>query len=359
MTKLDVSRRKELLTQAFQWREILGTPDVSAHDQKAFEAWIAADPTHADIYDYAETFFQAMGTVSNEDLRSDVTGRSAHETRIDIRDKITGLLGRVGRKPIGITAIGASMAAACIALALLASPNKLEIEPAAITMAAYESPVGKTNTIDLDDGSVVTLGAASEISVGYGPDERLAVVTSGSAFFEVSSDPDRPFKVSAGDMTVTVTGTEFDVIRRNRLVRVAVAEGSVDVSYPFVINDQATSMVSRKSLQAGERVLASIDAGLGAVESIPDSAIGAWRENTFYYDSAPLFELIDDANRHFENGVQFDGPEAVLTEFKVHGSYNAGDIDEMMKILAEVYPLDVTRSDQGAIIIRPREDQED
>lgn len=66
--------------------------------------------------------------------------------------------------------------------------------------------------ITLPDQSVVWLNSNSEIqySTAYGKSERK-IALSGEAYFEVTPDKNRPFRVETSDFTVKVLGTTFNV----------------------------------------------------------------------------------------------------------------------------------------------------
>ncbi|OZB13670.1 MAG: hypothetical protein B7X53_15625, partial [Hyphomonas sp. 34-62-18] len=94
---------------------------------------------------------------------------------------------------------------------------------------AYETMIAEIRDIHLADGSVVTLGARSRIEPVFSDTMRIVKLHEGEAFFDVASDPERPFYVEAGDRLIRVVGTRFDVRQGPETVRVAVVEGVVEV----------------------------------------------------------------------------------------------------------------------------------
>ena len=63
----------------------------------------------------------------------------------------------------------------------------------------------------LADGSVLYLNTDTAVTIRYSRTERLVVLKSGQAGFEVAHDPNRPFRVFAGPAEAVAHGTEFDV----------------------------------------------------------------------------------------------------------------------------------------------------
>lgn len=92
---------------------------------------------------------------------------------------------------------------------------------------------GYTMEALLPDGSRVWLNANSTLRypAQFGDGDR-AVHLSGEAYFSVSADATHPFRVHAHDITVTATGTQFNVNAYNisPCSSVTLVEGKVDVA---------------------------------------------------------------------------------------------------------------------------------
>ncbi len=83
-------------------------------------------------------------------------------------------------------------------------------------------------TVYLPDSSRVWLNVNSTLSytAAFGQQARRVVLT-GEGYFEVRPDKSRPFIVSAGNASVTVKGTSFNVQEESASVVLTVAEGVV------------------------------------------------------------------------------------------------------------------------------------
>ena len=84
-----------------------------------------------------------------------------------------------------------------------------------ITEPVYQeifAPYGTFSSIELPDGSLVYLNSGSQLKypVQFKKGERL-VQLNGEALFEVKADKNNPFVVSTQSLTVTATGTIFQV----------------------------------------------------------------------------------------------------------------------------------------------------
>src|SRR5262249_52423190 len=66
----------------------------------------------------------------------------------------------------------------------------------------YDTAVGEQRSVALSDGSVVTLNAASSITVEMSRGRRTIRLLSGEALFQVAHDAVRPFDVLTADTAV-------------------------------------------------------------------------------------------------------------------------------------------------------------
>ena len=92
---------------------------------------------------------------------------------------------------------------------------------------------GQRGAVKLGDGTTVSLGAQSTLTIAEGFGTRLrAVRLAGTATFEPAVNAAMPFVVRVRDILVTATGTTFDVAAfpGDRAVTIRVRTGSVQVA---------------------------------------------------------------------------------------------------------------------------------
>ena len=346
---------RERLRQAHMWRLRTQDPELSHADRAAFEAWLAAHPDNESLYDQAETFWQALGEISPEDLRPEVAAMS-------LREKMNLGLSAVfkGLSRPKVWGAGAAVGAAALLVTVLTAPVQEGIShPEGATLvadarASIATDIGETRTLVLVDGTRVTLGAGSRIETDFDTLSRRVTLQGGAAYFDVAPDKSRPFRVSAGELKATALGTIFDVRANGGVFRVAVAEGAVDVSYPFKVFGRPTGMVSNKVLQPGQKIVALTQQGLEAPQSLAIEEVGAWRSDRLVYDGSPVSEFIADANRYSRRPIKVaDGSEAIL-ELRLRGAFNAQDIDGMLNALSVIHPIAIDRSQDAVISLSLR-----
>ncbi len=94
------------------------------------------------------------------------------------------------------------------------------------------SGIADSLRIELNDGSVITLGKNSRLSypTHFAADRRIVVLT-GEAFFDVAKDPSRPFYIYSNELVTKVLGTSFRIRAHesDNQVMVQVKTGRVSV----------------------------------------------------------------------------------------------------------------------------------
>ena len=338
---------------AHDWRALLSSPDAKDEDRRAFEAWLAADIRHEEAYDRAVTLWAAYDHLHRDDIEEDLMRPTAMERwSLSIERACSTLAAR----PL-------KLAAAAAVIAVFATPVILTVvpeseQPAGVSepaIATYSTKTGETVTVTLDDGTVATLGALTEIETALSGDARRILLKSGAALFEVSHDEARPFSVRAGDLTARALGTAFDVRNNGGVVRIAVADGEVEVAYPFFLLGWRTPLKTRETLEVGQQTAATADDGLGSVQSISADQVAAWRDDWLVYDGAPLNELIADANRYDSRRIVLEDGSQTLGKLTITGSFSGADIDAMLSMLALSFPVTIDRNSADRVLIRPND----
>lgn len=355
MSKKKISQQTDaLLQEAYEWVMVLEDVAVSHRDISEFEKWRRADPRHADLYDQAVTVKHAFSELRNEDFDPRIHQPSVGEVTRKCFETLQGLLSIRGLVYGGVTAIAAAAVAYFVLPIWIGQEVVHPTLEQPITLSA-ESAIGKIETVELSDGSIVTLAPASALTGSFTEGQRQIELETGAAYFQVAPDETRPFSVNAGLSTVTVLGTEFDVWQSAGTVRIAVSEGEVSIEHPYVMDGQVTSMISTQTLQAGEEIEATEARGLGRPALIDIERIAAWREGRLVYRGADIKQLLADANRYSELPIEIEGGDDAFEGLLVRGIFRGSDVDELLSTIAAIHPIEIDRSDEKRIVVRLRD----
>ncbi|HTL07182.1 MAG TPA: FecR family protein [Chitinophagaceae bacterium] len=172
-----------------------------------------------------------------------------------------------------------------------------------------------TITVPLPDGSTVKLAANSRISYESGFDSMLTrdVYLSGQAFFNVTKNPHRPFRVFANEIVAKVLGTSFSVraFDKDTTIKVTVSTGKVSVySQGHEKVEEAASstkpnaiivtpnqqLVYEKASQEFQKILLENPVMVNAVSVNKSMA----------YEDAPIDRVFNDLGRDYGINIVYD-----------------------------------------------------
>jgi transmembrane sensor len=319
--------------EAGEWLATMSQRLVTIDQRNEFEAWLKASPEHARAYETGKDVFQLATTCS--DLLADT--RAEEEAEFQSRRK---------RLKYSVVAAGVIVALSAVFFAgqefsWFGSGKK------------FETSTAQVKDFRLDDGTLVTLGAASEVAVEFDKNERRVRLRRGEAFFEVTRDTNRPFVVMAGDTAVRVLGTQFNVHYGADAVRVAVAEGRVEV---VKADETATAPVetptTRAVLTAGETAVATRTGGIITSSSDDKEDLAAWRQGRLVYVDARLRDVVSDMNRYFDGEIEL--ADEKLGERQLTITFRSDEIDRGLDMLHGVLPVQVVRTAPNRILLTRR-----
>jgi transmembrane sensor len=253
---------------------------------------------------------------------------------------------------------------AAAAVVLLAVGTMLYLKsrtaPVAVTPVAsddshYSTRRGQYATIQLMDGSRVTLAPESRLTIPSSfADGQRDVSLDGEAIFDVKHDAAHPFRVHANGAQIEDIGTRFDLraYEGETSVTVAVAEGSVALG-----RDPAASAASARSraegvvLQRGQ--IGSLDRA-GVVSSARTARVTnvlSWSRGTLSFEGRPLPDVLRDIGRWYDLEVRVPDPH--LRARLVTAEFSTQSASEMIDALALAVDASVERSG-NVVTLRPR-----
>jgi len=197
---------------------------------------------------------------------------------------------------------GKSIAAAALdKQGMAADPSKVVLELA--------TPLGGIYQVTLPDGTKVWLNAGSSLKypMSFAKNERR-VSLEGEAFFEVTKDSARPFKVLSKGQEIEVLGTAFNVnaYPDNTAIKTTLVNGKVKLSNDKRYSEAIYLLPGQQSTNTnnGKIQLANVDT----------APFTAWKEGLFYFDETPLSDALQQIGRWYNVEVKYKG-EVPQTHF--------------------------------------------
>lgn len=167
-------------------------------------------------------------------------------------------------------------------------------------MNTIHIPKGKDFQLTLPDGTKVWLNTASTFSYPvtfYGSERR--VMLTGEAYFEVTHDSQKPFKVIAEDNEIQVTGTHFNVsaYSNDAAVTTTLMEGGVNILkngslFKLTPGYQAISYRHQDKINS---------------RKVNTENVMAWRAGYFVFNDQNIASIMKDVARWYDIEVVFNG----------------------------------------------------
>ncbi len=305
-----------LSDQALAWFARMHADDVSVEERRQFEIWYHADPRHAEAYDKSLKLWDLLQLPAErvqQRLQAD-----AAKTKTEPSPDGKGL----GKGRLQPPASGRTLhrvALGCLGLLLLVAGWRLP-EQWQNWRSDYHTAAGQQLSVELADGSRLTLNTDTALAVRYSDSLRQIELLRGEAYFEVAPNKQRPFVVDGGQATARAVGTAYSVHKHAEELRVVVSEGTVEIGA-----DSAKALV-HASEQAEYR-----QGRLQAVAKLDNDDALAWRRRQTVFHRQPLTQVLAEVNRYRRGRIVAVNPQ--LAERVVNGVFNNGDPDAVLAAL--------------------------
>jgi len=165
---------------------------------------------------------------------------------------------------------------------------------------SVSTPKGGTYQLTLPDGSKVWLNAASTLHyVSHFSDTDRVVEVTGEAYFSITKDEHKPFKVVTAGQEIQVLGTEFNVsaYAEDDEIKTTLVNGSVRVK-PTIGYHQ-----SPITIKPGGQVTTrgtAVD-----VREVDTELYTAWKDGYFYFKKTPLDDILRQAARWYDIDIVY------------------------------------------------------
>jgi len=318
---------RRVRAEAAAWLARLHGPERTRDTEHGLRRWLAENPAHAAEFERATDVWTETGGVPYHGR-----GAFAGSAHVHRRRRLRWAL--------------AAGLAASLALALWTGYVWRQ--------ETVSTGAGEQKTIELADGSWVTLDTNSRIVVRYVRRTRGVILRYGEAYFQVVHNPRRPFVVLAGNRKIIDVGTSF-VVRRGTLgsgsLTVTVIKGRVAVA-PLDVANRVPPMPSAKILlvKAGTRLLLRPHAR-PMLQAEPAAQATAWLRDELIFNDTPLAVAVRQFNRYNRQRIVLGA--AQLRSLRVGGVFRLSAAKSFVRSVAEAHHLRlVARGDTW--VLEPR-----
>jgi transmembrane sensor len=214
--------------------------------------------------------------------------------------------------------------------------------PAAVTALHFETRHGEQQTYRLADNSVLHLNTDSAVTVRYGDNERLVVLTSGEAEFEVAHAPARPFRVFARRAEIVDLGTKFDVRLKDKSTLVTVVEGRIAVGLSASAESGGPNQGYTPQLvqvDAGQQITVADGEWPAAPVAVDAQRTTAWLHRQIMFENEPLERVASEFNRYAQKPIEIATP--ALRNLQVSGVFATDNTAAFIAFLRSLHGVHV------------------
>ena len=307
-----------------------GSPDVQ--DSADLAAWLKTSPVHIEEFLGVSVIARDLREARTHPEYSleAVLARARAEDEPGVRPfrQSPGNAVRVAasRRWLAASAVMAACGLLSIGLFLTwnGGPNRQPTVSDDITALHFETRHGEQLTRRLADNSVLHLNTDSSITIRYGKHQRVAVLTSGEADFEVAHETERTFRVQAGSVEVSDLGTTFDVRLALESTVVTVVEGEVAVGPSTVTGRPPGSPWTDIQVGADQQVIIANGIWPPAKAVAVDARrTTAWLHRQIAFEHEPLEKVATEFNRYAPKPIEIVTPG--LQKLEISGVFTTDD----------------------------------
>ena len=204
-----------------------------------------------------------------------------------------------------------------------------------VTLVTADQKLSKT----LPDGTKILLNRHSTLTypTAFADDQRNVTLT-GEAFFDVTPDATRPFRIQARPTVVQVLGTSFNVQAYDNNVTVAVRTGKVRFSG------------GRKAVLLTQNQQATFEATADTIRRTPhlSANVFAYKTGQLAFDNEPLRDVVKTINQVYNADIRL--ANARLDNCRLTTRFDKTSLENVLTVTAETFGLRIRHEGQQVIL---------
>lgn len=313
----------KIVKEAAHWIVRHEAGDLTEREERIFKAWLVKSKDHDIAWKAACKFSANLAVIPNG---IPATRENANQAKKGIRSR------RESLRVLGLASFS-----------ILGATSLALVVPWKVFLAQQKTEVGATKNIDLGHGSSIVLNTNTSIDLDASNGEvwlregQVLITTKAMHGFQQAISIQTPAGVAH-----IGKGSASIWYQAGRL-RVAAIDG--DVSFQsFLPQGGARSLPSGKALllaQEGDMEIVSVDAN----DDI-------WSRGLIYANNTPLPQFVQELSRYC-SGLLRCSPE--LKTIRISGVYRYSDLDQILQLLVDQYPVDIRKLSTLWVSIMPRQ----
>ncbi|MCH2086300.1 MAG: FecR domain-containing protein [Pseudoalteromonas sp.] len=293
---------KSKLEQAANWCVLLNSDNFTDADIQAHSQWLKADPENQKAYSELQALWREFDSTDNSHFDSKILNR--------VLDKDKPKSNHFAKSVVlSALFVGFGLIASHVGLTGISSD--------------YYTLKGEQKTVELKDGSILTLNAQTQVDIEFSSKQRLIKLNQGEIHLVAKTNSSWPLVVETDNATATALGTQFTVKRHEQDTFVVVSESKVELCYL-----PAQKCVVGKEGQAMSVANSHL---IGPTAANPDIEL-AWLNNRLVANNMSLARLLSLLEPHYQGVFIYN--QSALEHIRVSGVYPTDNIAMALQMIA-------------------------
>lgn len=315
--------------------------ELSEQERHKIDMWINSSAENRKLFEQLLNEWENIYDSPEQSVRADKdkiwSGISSHiRTSLPVKSYTRKLLIKVA----GIAAMVAIIVGVAATVFVKSTIDSAFLSQSVTTI---ETMQGQKMQMTLPDGTKVWLNSGSKLTYAgdFNRSERI-VNLEGEAFFNVTKNQSKRFKVRTSDVDIVVKGTSFDVSAYNddREISVSLLEGKVVITdktgkYMTDLNPDELAIISRQNLKY---TLFKDDA----------NTYRSWTQDQLIFYNEDIYEVTKKLERWYGINIKLVNPDE---KQKYTFSVKTESLRELLELFNKLTPIDYKINGKEVTII--------
>jgi transmembrane sensor len=300
----------DILEQAAEWLVLLHSGQMSQAQQQAFSLWQQQHPSHQQAIARVSHFHRHLQQLPQQIQPKQLLDAKQHFAR-HLSKKLLWLISPFALSYLSYQAL-----------------------PWQLWCADYSSKVGEVKSLQLADGSQLTLASNSYVNIKFDQRQRKLELLSGEIYIQTAKHRAKqpPLMVYSRNGRVQALGTRFSVRqdRPSQPTTVQVYQHAVAIS---------PKLRTTPSLRLEQGFAVQFDQQQILNRKALDQTVPYWTQHLLVVDNQPLTQVLAEINRYSKAHMLLQDQ---VKNIRVSGVFSLQNTAQSLETLAETYQLQLT-----------------
>lgn len=314
-------------------------------DKEMIVSWFSNFETDTELRRFYKTYWDEMTVSEKLDGYNEehILGKIYHQIKIEESNaQVKSVKYGQSKRVLNILTRVAAVLFLPLTIFILLNKDRLATTDSNIAWSEIYAPLGTRTQFSLPDGSTGYLNAGSSIrfaSVFEGKTRDVAL--NGEAYFDVVTNPQKPFVVSGNNIRVVAYGTSFnvDAYPEDLFNKVTLVKGKVEV-----LGENKEGIESLGMLAPGQMCLFNNENLTAQFVQVDASKITSWKDGKLVFINEPLGEVVKKLNRRYSVNIVINDEQ--LKNYSYLATFEDETLDQALQLLKLSAPIEIKEKER-------------